>query len=123
MSVAAASKPMSADELLKQDWMLLGRSAGYEAPSKQESRDLADPRNRMRGKKAQRARLKRNRQLLDRERMADRRALPGKAAMKAAVPQYLLDRGVPATHTVHTLQPTCLSNSSDEWTMKRVGAS
>ena len=39
---ASASEPMSADEELRQDWMLFDRPDGYDAASEQETRDLAD---------------------------------------------------------------------------------
>ena len=54
---------MSADEQLRQEWDIFGRPGGYEAPGEQELRDLTDARHRKRGEKAQRKRLKRNRQL------------------------------------------------------------
>ena len=59
------------DEELKLAWSVFGRADGYEVPGKQELRDLADAKNRGRGQKAQRKRLKRNRQLLERERAAE----------------------------------------------------
>ena len=68
---------MSANEQLRQDWDLFGRGDGYEAPDEQELRDLADPRNRKRGEKTQRARLKRSRQQLERERRAEQQQVNG----------------------------------------------
>ena len=52
-------------------WSVFGRADGYEAPGEQELRDLTDARNRGRGQKAQHKRLKRNRQLLERERAVE----------------------------------------------------
>ena len=89
-SKSPAAAP-DADEALKLAWDVLGRPDGYEAPSEQEMRDLTDARNRGRGQKAQRKRLKRNRQLLERERAAEQ-GLDPPSTSGPALPHYLLDR-------------------------------
>ena len=71
MSASTAASAMSANEQLQQDWEVHGRAAGYEPPGEQELRDLSDPRSRKRGEQTQRARLKRNRQQLERERQTE----------------------------------------------------
>ncbi len=100
---------MTADEQLQQDWDLFGRADGYEAAEEQELRDLADPRHRKRGQKTQRARLKRNRQQLERERLAEQRQEEAPVQGSAdAVPAYLLDRGESVTE-----QPAACSSADD----------
>lgn len=86
---------MSADELLQQEWESFGRPDGYVAPDEQEVADLSDPRNRKRGEKTQRKRLKRSRQQLERERLAEQRQVQATegAALLTALPTYLLGRG------------------------------
>ena len=79
---------MDVEEQLRQEWQLFGRPDGYEAPAEQEERDLSDSRNRRRGQKAQRARLKRNRQQLERERLTAQQQ-PPMLATSAALPHYL----------------------------------
>ena len=71
ISAAAAAAAPDTNEELKLAWAVLGRADGYEAPTEQETRDLADARNRGRGQKAQRKRIKRNRQQLECERAAE----------------------------------------------------
>ena len=66
----------SADVALRLEWEVLGRAAGYDAPTAQELSDLADPRHRKRGEKAQRKRIKRCRQKLEREQEAKLKRAP-----------------------------------------------
>ena len=90
---------MSADEQLRQDWEVFGRADGYDSPKEQELRDLADRRNRKRGEETQRARIKRNRQQLAREREAEQRQEEG-GTPGPALPAYLLERGEPSAEAV-----------------------
>ena len=114
IGTAAASEPMDVEEQLRQEWRLLGRPAGYEAPPVQELRDLADSRHRKRGQKAQRARLKRNRQQLERERLAERQPQQSAWATSEAVPHYLLDRRVVSRSAPLGAASDLSDSSSDE---------
>ena len=71
---------MSADEL-RQDWEVFGRPEGYESAKEPELKALSDPRHRKRGELMQGARIKRSRQQLEREWLAERQRrchwLPG----------------------------------------------
>ena len=97
---------MTADEQLQQVWNCFGRADGYEAADEQEIRDLNDPRNRKRGEKTQRARIKRNRQQLERERFTEhnRQEEAPVQGSADAVPVYLLERG-----ELMTQRPACSS--------------
>ena len=54
------------DAELQQAWRILGKPGGYDAPGEQELQDLADSRNRKRGEREQKRRLKANWQALER---------------------------------------------------------
>ena len=104
-SGAAVSGVLSADEELQRDWEVFGRPELYEVPTEQELRDLGDSRNRGRGERERRKRLKRNRQLLERMRKAEK-----------AVPHYLLERDGDAVGELPTkpMDTECSSAGSDE---------
>ena len=104
---------MSADEELRQDWMLFDRPDGYDAASEQETRDLADSRHRKRGEKTRRNRIKRNRQQLERERLAEQQLQPAPTA-DPALPHYLLDRGAAGSLAAPANESDEDSSESDE---------
>ena len=79
------------DAELQQEWRILGKPGGYEAPGEQELQDLADSRNRKRGEREQKRRLKANWQALERV-AAAQPAEPEPTG--PAVPPYLLERGM-----------------------------
>ena len=62
----------------------------YEGPGTQELKDLADPRNRSRGEREQRKRLKRGWQQLERE-TTSAEAAETETVLGPALPPYLLD--------------------------------
>ena len=79
------------DAELQQAWRILGKPGGYDAPGEQELQDLADSRNRKRGEREQKRRLKANWQALERV-AAAQPAEPEPTG--PAVPPYLLERGM-----------------------------
>ena len=119
ISEPSATAP-DTDAELKLAWGVFGRPDGYEAPTEQETRDLGDARNRARGMKAQRKRLKRNRQQLERERSVEL-GIDSSTSDCPALPHYLLDRtryitrcDVPSYLFVQQSQPDSDDGSSGE---------
>jgi hypothetical protein len=80
--------------VLQAAWHDIGRPELYVGPDKQEQKDLSGDKNRSRGEKAQRKRLKRGWQHLERERLWQQPAAEEQpTASGPALPHYLLERG------------------------------
>jgi hypothetical protein len=106
-----AADARGGDAELQHAWTMEGLPERYEGPGTQELKDLADPRNRGRGEREQRKRLKRGWQQLERE-TTSTEAAETETVLGPALPPYLLERGMLVGDEPSACRTCCVLPSS-----------